>query len=62
MLKAYYQKHGYDPDTGIPLPETLQRLGISEIGQRLKEDGPYPIWDGPHLWDLDAYPSGGDRE
>ncbi len=62
MLQAYYQKHGYDPETGIPLPETLQRLGIADIGKRLREDGPYPLWDGPPLWDLSAYPTGGTWE
>ena len=62
MLRAYYKEHGYNPDTGIPLPETLKRLDISEIGIRIADDGPYPLWDGPPLWDLDAYPRGGTRE
>ena len=62
MLRAYYQAQGYDPDTGIPSPETLKRLNISQIGTRLADDGPYPLWDGPPLWDLDSYPRGGTRE
>lgn len=61
MLRAYYQEQGYDPDTGIPLPVTLKRLGISEIGKNIADDGPYPPWDGPPLWDLGAYPKGGKR-
>lgn len=61
MLRAYYKENGYDPDTGIPLPETLKKLGIPEIGNRIADDGPYPLWDGPPLWDLDAYPKGGTR-
>ncbi len=62
MLRAYYKEQGYNPDTGIPLTETLKRLDISEIGNRIADDGPYPLWDGPSLWDLDTYPRGGTRE
>ena len=29
MLDEYYQLHGWDLDTGIPLPETIQRLKIN---------------------------------
>ena len=62
MLRTYYKEHGYQPDTGIPLPDTLKKLGISEIGNRIADDGPYPLWDGPPLWDLDTYPRGGTRD
>jgi hypothetical protein len=62
MLRRYYEKHGYNPDSGTPLPKTLSRLGIPEIGKRLAEDGPYPFWDGPPSWDLVTYPKGGTRE
>ena len=61
MLRTFYKENGYDPDTGVPLPETLQRLGIPEIGLRIADDSPYPLWDGPPLWDLDSYPKGGTR-
>ncbi|BBO66891.1 aldehyde ferredoxin oxidoreductase [Desulfosarcina alkanivorans] len=61
MLRRYYRRHGYDPDTGIPLTETLERLKIPDVGTRIAADGPYPPWDGPPLWDLDAYPRGGTR-
>lgn len=61
MLRAFYKENGYDPDTGVPLPETLQRLGIPEIGLRIADDSPYPLWDGPPLWDLESYPKGGTR-
>ena len=27
----YYKKMGWDPETGIPLPETLKKLGLSDI-------------------------------
>ncbi len=56
MLRRYYDALGYDPDTGIPLPETLIRLGIPEIGEQLYNDGPYALWDGPPLWDMVTYP------
>jgi aldehyde:ferredoxin oxidoreductase len=62
MLRVYYKERGYHPDTGIPLPDTLKKLGISEIGNRIADDGPYPLWDGPPLWNLDTYPRGGNRE
>lgn len=62
MLRAYYKAQGYNPDTGIPLTETLKRLDISEIGNRIADDGPYPLWDGPPLWGLNTYPKGGTRE
>lgn len=62
MLRRYYREHGYDPDTGSPLPETLNRLDVAAIGKRLAEDGPYPNWDGPPLRDLESYPKGGARE
>jgi aldehyde:ferredoxin oxidoreductase len=62
MLRRYYEAHGYHPDSGTPLPATLKRLGIPEIGQRLEEEGPFPLWDGPPTWDLNAYPKGGSRE
>lgn len=28
MLDEYYQLHGWDAETGIPLPETIERLGL----------------------------------
>jgi len=61
MLRTFYKENGYGPDTGVPLPETLQRLGIPEIGLRIADDSPYPLWDGPPLWDLESYPKGGTR-
>lgn len=29
-LTEYYTLRGWDPETGNPLPETLERLGLSE--------------------------------
>jgi aldehyde:ferredoxin oxidoreductase len=61
MLRRDYQAHDYDPETGIPLRETLNRLAVPGIGKRLA-DGPYPTWDGPPLRDLESYPRSGTRE
>ena len=61
MLRRYYQAHGYHPDTGIPLQATLDRLNIPDVGRQIAADAPYAPWDGPPLWALDAYPSGGTR-
>jgi aldehyde:ferredoxin oxidoreductase len=35
MLKNYYELLGWDPDTGIPLPSTLESLGIGYINEEL---------------------------
>lgn len=35
MLKNYYTLMGWDPDTGVPLPETLEALGIDHISKDL---------------------------
>jgi aldehyde:ferredoxin oxidoreductase len=32
MIRDYYQAIGWDPETGIPLPETIRALGLQEIG------------------------------
>ena len=61
MVRAYYERHGYDPDTGIPKRETLQKLGIEAAADRLEGKAPYRVWDGPVLWDLNDYPRGGVR-
>ena len=29
FVQAYYEQHGWDRDTGVPLGETLERLGLS---------------------------------
>jgi aldehyde:ferredoxin oxidoreductase len=31
LMKAYWQEIGWDPDTGIPTPETLASLGLADI-------------------------------
>ncbi|HID86632.1 MAG TPA: aldehyde ferredoxin oxidoreductase [Anaerolineae bacterium] len=61
MLAEYYRVHGYDPETGIPTRERLERLGLRRVADELEAHGPYPAWDGPPLWPLDAYPHGGTR-
>lgn len=37
MLPEYYALRGWDPETGLPLPETLTRLGLSEAWTRIQE-------------------------
>ena len=61
MIRDYYRAHGYDADQGIPQPETLQRLDLTEVIEKLTAGGPFRRWDGPVLWPLDAYPRGGTR-
>jgi aldehyde:ferredoxin oxidoreductase len=36
LRSAYYQEMGWDADTGKPLPETLERLGLGHIFRDLK--------------------------
>ena len=31
MRKEYYRLRGWDPETGLPLPETLARLQLSDL-------------------------------
>jgi aldehyde:ferredoxin oxidoreductase len=61
MLTEYYRLHGYDPETGIPTRERLERLGLKYVADELEAQGPYPQWDGPSPWTLDKYPHGGKR-
>ncbi len=35
MLRNYYELMGWDPDTGIPLPSTLESLGIGYVDEEL---------------------------
>jgi aldehyde:ferredoxin oxidoreductase len=37
MLRNYYTLMGWDPETGIPLPETLKALGIGCVASHLDE-------------------------
>jgi aldehyde:ferredoxin oxidoreductase len=36
MLRNYYALMGWDPETGIPLPETLKGLGIGCVTSDLE--------------------------
>jgi len=38
-LTSFYSMSGYDPDTGIPTRETLDRLGLSEVARDLAKQG-----------------------
>jgi aldehyde:ferredoxin oxidoreductase len=36
MLSNYYQQLGWDHETGVPLPETLESLDLSHLVEDLK--------------------------
>jgi aldehyde:ferredoxin oxidoreductase len=36
MVENYYKLMGWDPKTGKPLPETLEKLGLKELIKDLK--------------------------
>jgi aldehyde:ferredoxin oxidoreductase len=61
LVKAWYEKNGYDPETGQPTLQTCERLNIAGVAKRLAEDKPYKRWDGPPLRNLNDYPRGGKR-
>ncbi len=61
MLREYYRMHGYDEESGVPTSERLSSLGLEDIAEMLHGAGQEAWWDGPVLWDLSAYPSGGNR-
>lgn len=61
LLDRYYHLQGQDRETGIPMRERMEALGLGDEGARLHDEGPYPEWTGPVLWPLDAYPHGGQR-
>jgi aldehyde:ferredoxin oxidoreductase len=39
MLDRYYDLHGWDKRTGKPLRETLERLELGPIREKLEENG-----------------------
>jgi aldehyde:ferredoxin oxidoreductase len=39
MLEEYYETRGWDPKTGIPLRETLERLGLRDVASELETLG-----------------------
>jgi len=42
MLTRYYRLHGWDGSTGLPRPETLTRLELESVRERLAEAGRLP--------------------
>ena len=42
MLDEYYAERGWDPETGIPTRETLERLGLGYVASELMERGIRP--------------------
>jgi aldehyde:ferredoxin oxidoreductase len=35
-MDNYYEIMGWDPETGKPLPETLEKLGLREVIEDIK--------------------------
>ncbi len=35
MMRRHWQCFGWDPETGVPLPETIRELGLDRVGQEL---------------------------
>lgn len=42
MITQYYSVRGWDPDTGVPTRETLERLGLGYIADDLEKLGKFP--------------------
>jgi aldehyde:ferredoxin oxidoreductase len=61
LLRRYYDLRAWDWDTGAPSRSRLESLGLRHVADELERGMPYPDWDGPPLWPLDRYPSGGTR-
>ena len=59
-VTCYYELRGYDPATGRPAPERLTELGLTFVDEELSAISPDP-WDGPTMWNIDDYPTGGKR-
>ncbi len=59
-LDDYYQARGWDAN-GVPTRAKLEELGLGYVADELEANMPYPVWQGPPLWPLDKYPSGGKR-
>ena len=38
MRKDFYELRGWDPETGPQKAETLERIGLSQLAQELKEN------------------------
>lgn len=61
MLDVYYLLRGCDPETGIPKPETLRKLGLGFAAEALETSPGKGEWEGPPLRDPAAYPKGSRR-
>ncbi|MBI4286179.1 MAG: hypothetical protein HY670_09865 [Chloroflexi bacterium] len=59
-LDQYYETRGWDKD-GVPTRAKLEELGLGYVADELEANRPYPPYQGPPLWPIDKYPSGGER-
>lgn len=60
-LTSYYQLRGYDLRSGRPTAARLKELGLKFVDEELSNSPAPPPWDGPPMWDMEKYPSGGNR-
>ncbi len=58
MLDRYYALRGCNPDTGIPEPAALTRLGLDFAAAALATASLREAWEGPPLWEPGSYPVG----
>lgn len=60
-LEDYYNARGWDSQTGVPTRAKLEALELTAVADELDANMPYAPWQGPPLWPLEKYPSGGSR-
>jgi len=60
MLTDYFLRRGCHAETSVPTKDALIQLDLACVADALEKPH-LEIWDGPPLWPLDAYPSGGNR-
>lgn len=61
QLDRYFELRGYDPVLSRPTDERLAELNLGFVAETFAADEPYAQWDGPTMWDMKDYPSGGKR-
>jgi aldehyde:ferredoxin oxidoreductase len=61
MVRAFYRSKGYNVENGIPERAILESLDLKDVADTLEGDAIYKSWDGPVLWEIEKYPSGGQR-
>jgi aldehyde:ferredoxin oxidoreductase len=47
LIIDYYKLHGYDQNTGVPTGDTLIKLKLDFVREKMNGERNYPDWDGP---------------